>query len=120
MAKMLQKLDYMDEKLPIFGMQSIRYPLILKTECGFRIYPIERIVEIIEQEFIGNRMDFDTEILIHSYWQKIPLIWIDTPVRYAEDGVSHFRSWADNWLISKMHARLFFGMLKRLFTGKMR
>lgn len=88
--------------------------------CGFRIYPIERIVEIIEQEFIGNRMDFDTEILIHSYWQKIPLIWIDTPVRYAEDGVSHFRSWADNWLISKMHARLFFGMLKRLFTGKMR
>ncbi len=88
--------------------------------CGFRIYPIERIVEIIEQEFIGNRMDFDTEILIHSYWQKIPLIWIDTSVRYAEDGVSHFRSWADNWLISKMHARLFFGMLKRLFTGKMR
>lgn len=43
-------------------MQSIRYPLILKTECvGFRIYPIERIVEIIEQEFIGNRMDFDTK-----------------------------------------------------------
>ena len=36
-----------------------------------------------------------------------------TRVRYPEDGVSHFRVWQDNLLISAMHARLFFGMLWR-------
>lgn len=88
--------------------------------CGFRIYPIAQIMPILAQEQIGGGMDFDTEILIHSYWQKIPLMWVDTPVKYEKDGISHFRGWADNWLISKMHARLFFRMLKRLFTGKIR
>jgi hypothetical protein len=34
-------------------------------------------------------------------------------VRYPEDGVSHFRVWRDNLLISAMHTRLFFGMLWR-------
>ncbi|NBI42664.1 glycosyltransferase [[Haemophilus] felis] len=82
--------------------------------CGFRIYPLAQIMPILAQEQIGDRMDFDTEILIHSHWRKVPFIWIDTPVRYAQDGISHFRGWADNWLISKMHARLFFRMLKRL------
>jgi len=34
-------------------------------------------------------------------------------VHYPADGVSHFRLWLDNALISAMHARLFFGMLLR-------
>lgn len=88
--------------------------------CGFRLYPIKPTVEIIEQEFIGNRMDFDVELLVHCIWRKMPIVWIDTPVKYEKGGISHFRGWTDNWQISKMHARLFFGMLKRLFTGKMR
>ncbi|MDO4698017.1 MAG: glycosyltransferase family 2 protein [Pasteurellaceae bacterium] len=86
--------------------------------CGFRIYPLAQIMPILSQEKIGDRMDFDTEILVHSHWRKIPFIWFDTPVRYAQNGISHFRGWADNWLISKMHARLFFGMLTRLFCCK--
>ena len=35
-------------------------------------------------------------------------------VSYPSDGVSHFRSLLDNFLISRMHATLFFGMLLRL------
>lgn len=83
--------------------------------CGFRIYPLNSTLAIFNSKHIGNRMDFDNEILIHLYWQQVPLIWVDTPVRYQSDGVSHFRAWQDNVLISKMHARLFFQMIaKRL------
>ena len=32
---------------------------------------------------------------------------------YPADGISHFRLWQDNLLISRMHARLFGGMLLR-------
>ncbi|OOF55477.1 glycosyl transferase [Rodentibacter genomosp. 2] len=86
--------------------------------CGFRLYPLKTLQNLLKNEPIGDRMDFDIEILIKAHWYQIPLIWVDTPVRYEQGGVSHFRAWADNWLISKMHTKLFFGMLARWFTGK--
>ncbi|WP_040977078.1 glycosyltransferase family 2 protein [Necropsobacter massiliensis] len=88
--------------------------------CGFRLYPLASTVQLINEEYVGDGMDFDIEILVRCHWRKMPMIWLDTPVRYGRDGVSHFRPWADNWLLSKMHARLFFGMLARLFKGKRR
>lgn len=86
--------------------------------CGFRLYPLESVVTIIEQVNLGERMDFDIEILVHCHWERIPMVWIATPIKYEQNGISHFRGWVDNWLISKMHAKLFFGMLKRVVTGK--
>lgn len=86
--------------------------------CGFRLYPLNSTVALLNQMPIGDYMDFDIDILVKAHWQQIPLCWVETPVRYGEDGVSHFRRWQDNWLISKMHARLFFGMLFRIVTGK--
>ncbi|MGX2967113.1 glycosyltransferase family 2 protein [Ursidibacter sp. B-7004-1] len=86
--------------------------------CGFRLYPLTDTVALIQQEYIGDYMDFDTEILVKAHWWQIPILWVDTPVKYTLNGVSHFRGWQDNWLISKMHARLFFGMLWRIATGK--
>lgn len=83
--------------------------------CGFRLYPLKPTLAIIKQHHIGERMDFDTEILIRLYWSGMPLHWIDSPVRYAEDGISHFKMWRDNWDISKMHSRLFFASLKHRF-----
>jgi len=44
----------------------------------------------------------------------LEIINVDTPVSYPSDGVSHFRIVLDNYLISRMHATLFFGMLLRL------
>lgn len=79
--------------------------------CGFRLYPLAPALAVLDRETVGNRMDFDTEILIRLYWRGVPLIWLDTAVRYHPGGISHFRGLADNWLISKMHTRLFFGML---------
>lgn len=81
--------------------------------CGFRLYPLAPALQVIERERIGDRMDFDNEILVHLYWLGLRFIWIDTPIRYAADGISHFRLWKDNLLISKMHNRLFWQMLRR-------
>lgn len=81
--------------------------------CGFRLYPLAPALAVMREEYVGERMDFDTEILVRLYWRGVPPMWVKTPVQYAPGGVSHFRAWADNVLISKMHARLFFGMLAR-------
>lgn len=86
--------------------------------CGFRLYPLHSINKLISQERLGNRMDFDIEILVKAHWYNIPFYWIDTPVIYNDNGVSHFRGLKDNWLISKMHARLFVNMLLRVLTRK--
>lgn len=85
--------------------------------CGFRVYPLAAVLPLLART--GDRMDFDNEILVRLYWQGVPLIWHDTPVRYDAGGISHFQAARDNWLISKMHARLFFEMLARRITGKL-
>ncbi|WP_274572479.1 glycosyltransferase family 2 protein [Neisseria leonii] len=85
--------------------------------CGFRLYPLAPALAVVREEYVGERMDFDTEILIRLYWRGVRPVWIKTPVRYAADGVSHFRAFGDNVLISKMHARLFCTMLWRRITG---
>jgi hypothetical protein len=58
-------------------------------------------------------MDFDTEVLVRLYWRGREVVNLPTPVTYPRDGVSHFDVWRDNLRISRMHARLFFGMLLR-------
>ncbi|MDU8924501.1 glycosyltransferase family 2 protein [Pasteurellaceae bacterium LIM206] len=87
--------------------------------CGFRLYPLSALQKLKLNQ-VGDFMDFDVEILVRLYWQKIRFHWIATPIKYQPEGVSHFRGWKDNLLISKMHARLFFTMLayqiKRFFV----
>lgn len=84
------------------------------TMCGFRVYPVEATLTTIEAHCPGTRMDFDIEIMVRMYWRGVPIHFIPTKVIYPEGGRSHFQGLADNWRISKMHTRLFFGMLLRL------
>lgn len=86
---------------------------IKDSMCGFRVYPLRPCVALIDATRLGTRMDFDTEILVRLSWRNQPMRWLPTRVHYPLDGVSHFRLWLDNALISRMHARLFFGMLWR-------
>ncbi|AOE50978.1 glycosyltransferase family 2 protein [Kangiella sediminilitoris] len=86
---------------------------IKDSMCGFRLYPLKATCQLIGNSRIGKRMDFDTEILVKLYWQNVPVINLPTKVTYPEDGSSHFQLFRDNWLITKMHTRLFFGMLPR-------
>jgi len=82
--------------------------------CGFRLYPVAASVALMDSARIGQRMDFDTEILVRMSWRNQPMYWLPVKVHYPENGRSHFRPWRDNLLISWMHTRLFFGMLLRL------
>jgi len=86
---------------------------IADSMCGFRLYPLAPTLQLMDQAHIGRRMDFDTEILVRLYWRGLRVQNLATRVRYPADGVSHFQVWLDNVLISRMHARLFFGMLLR-------
>lgn len=81
--------------------------------CGFRVYPLAGVCELLEREFTGDRMDFDTEVLVRWFWRAGDVRQLSTRVHYPVDGVSHFLPGKDNWLISCMHARLFFGMVWR-------
>ena len=87
---------------------------IRDSMCGFRVYPLVAMVQLLEQEKCGDRMDFDPEVIVRWSWLGGHIINKPTQVYYPIDGVSHFDLWNDNLLISLMHTRLFFGMLWRL------
>jgi len=87
---------------------------IKDSMCGFRVYPLEPTVALIDATAIGRRMDFDVEVLVRLYWRGVGVVNQPTHVSYPSDGISHFRVWLDNVLISRMHTQLFFGMLLRL------
>ena len=86
---------------------------IADSMCGFRIYPLAATLAMLEREHVGLRMDFDVEVIVRLHWAGLEVRNLPTRVTYPLDGVSHFRLWQDNVRISKMHARLFFGMLWR-------
>jgi glycosyltransferase involved in cell wall biosynthesis len=87
---------------------------IRDSMCGFRVYPLRPTLAVIDTARVGKRMDFDSDILVRLAWRSQPMRWLQTSVHYPLDGVSHFRLFHDNVLISSMHTRLFFGMLLRL------
>lgn len=87
---------------------------IRDSMCGFRIYPLPPVLRLAQEETIGRRMDFDIEVIVRLFWRGVPVQNLLTRVTYPSDGVSHFDVWRDNVRITRMHTRLFFGMLKRV------
>lgn len=82
--------------------------------CGFRVYPLEPVMALMAEEYIGRRMDFDVEIIVRMYWRGVPMQWLPTRVTYPADGVSHFRLVRDNGRMIALQLRLLCGMLRRL------
>lgn len=82
--------------------------------CGFRVYPVGPTLVLLAERRLKPRMAFDVEILVRLAWRDQPMRWLPVSVHYPVDGRSHFRLLEDNWQISRMHTRLFFGMLIRL------
>ena len=87
---------------------------IQDSMCGYRIYPVADSLAVIDEEGVGARMDFDTEIMVRLYWRGVQVRFLPTNVRYDTGSRSTFRLFRDNVRISLMHTRLFFGMLPRL------
>jgi glycosyltransferase involved in cell wall biosynthesis len=84
---------------------------------GFRVYPIEPLIEIMQKQRWMRRFDFDVEAAVRLSWRGLPAHNLSAPVRYfrrEEGGVSHFKYGRDNLLLTWMHFRLFCGFLIRL------
>jgi glycosyltransferase involved in cell wall biosynthesis len=84
---------------------------------GFRVYPIASLVTVMRQTRWMRRYDFDAEAVVRLSWRGVPAINLPAPVRYfsaAEGGVSHFRYWRDNVLLTSMYFRLLPCFLLRL------
>lgn len=88
--------------------------VITDPMCGFRAYPLSAAIAARAR---GNAMDFDPEIAVRMVWAGVRVINLPTRVRYVpaeEGGVSHFRMFRDNVLISWMHTRMVFGAIFRI------
>lgn len=89
---------------------------------GFRIYPIDASIRILDGITSGRRFDFETQLAIRLYWNGTPAIQFPTRVVYPEKtsgGISHFKYLRDNILLIKTHAALVLkalGMFSRLLT----
>lgn len=99
-------------------LETLSLTAVRDSMCGFRVYPLQETIALLETESIGNRMDFDIDIIVRLHWRGVPIVNMPTRVRYPADGSSHFQVWRDNLLISALHARLFFSMLWRQLTGQ--
>ena len=83
---------------------------------GMRLYPIQPLLDVLEETPFARRFDFDPEVAVRLAWKGVPIINVPTRVRYltdAEGGISQFRYLRDNALLTAMHARLFLGFLAR-------
>lgn len=87
---------------------------IVASMCGFRIYPLAAVRTVIEREPLGQRMDFDTSILVRLFWRGTPPLLVPVKVIYPPGNSSNFKLLADNWRITRMHTRLVITMLLRL------
>ena len=87
---------------------------IKDSMCGYRVYPLKQSLAVVDEETVGKRMDFDTEIMVRLFWRGTPTLMTPVKVTYPEDNISNFDMVADNIRITKMHTRLVFNMLFRL------
>ena len=70
---------------------------IRDSMCGFRVYPVEPVLALSRRVPLGNRMDFDSEVLVRSWWDGTQIISRAHPGAVPkQDGVSHFRMFRDN------------------------
>ena len=84
---------------------------------GFRVYPIQPLIDLMRRNLWMRRFDFDPEAVVRLCWAGVRPINKNAPVRYFradEGGVSHFKYLRDNTLLTWMHTRLFLGFLLRL------
>ena len=88
--------------------RDVRDPL-----CGFRCFPLDPTVRLLDQVILGDRMDFDPVIVVRLVWAGVPVVNVPTRVRYHTGGLSHFRLVRDNLLIARAYARLALAVLAK-------
>ena len=84
---------------------------------GFRVYPAQMLLGVMENSYWMRHFDFDPEAAVRLCWCGARPINVDAPVKYfraEEGGVSHFNYLRDNILLTGMHLRLFTVFIIRL------
>ncbi len=84
---------------------------------GFRVYPVQPLLQVMRGQRWMRRFDFDPEAAVRLCWRGVPPLNLPAPVKYlaaAEGGVSHFHYRRDNLLLSWMHLRLMLGFVLHL------
>jgi glycosyltransferase involved in cell wall biosynthesis len=84
---------------------------------GFRVYPIDPLISVMQRQLWMRRFDFDVEAVVRLCWRGVRPINLPARVSYfkpEEGGISHFKYGRDNALLTWMHFRLFFGFILRL------
>ncbi len=112
-----------DENAPtsrVFGRQLSRVIVWAETLtravsdplCGFRCLPLGPTVKLIRRVRLGDRMEFDPELVVRLVWDGVPVVNVPTRVRYFADGLSHFDLVGDNVRIAWTYVRLAAALLR--------
>lgn len=80
-------------------------PAIRDSQSGFRIYPLP---ETLKLKTRARRYQFEVEVLVKAYRNKIPVVEVPINVSYSEDRVSHFHPFIDFLRNSATFSRLIF------------
>ena len=95
-----------------FGRQFSNFWLRLQTgsrlkdvQSGFRAYPLLIFAGL---NFWTRRYNFEVEVLVRSAWAGVDLRDVDISVYYppADQRVSHFRGFMDNWRLTLLNTHL--------------
>jgi glycosyltransferase involved in cell wall biosynthesis len=84
---------------------------------GFRVYPIAPLICVMRNTRYMRRFDFDAEAVVRLSWAGVMVINRAAAVSYfapSEGGVSHFKYWRDNLLLTSMYLRLLSGFVIRI------
>jgi glycosyltransferase involved in cell wall biosynthesis len=74
--------------------------------CGFRCVPVAPLLGLCERTRMGDRMDFDPELVVRLVRAGVPVVNVPVRVRYPPGGISHFRMIEDNLRIARAYLRL--------------
>jgi glycosyltransferase involved in cell wall biosynthesis len=74
------------------------------TQSGFRAYPLLVLENLKLRE---KRFAFEVEVLVKAAWAGVKLQEVDISVLYppADQRISHFRVFRDNWQISRLNTK---------------
>ena len=56
--------------------------------CGFRVYPLPPVIALDRRRQLGERMNFDIEVLVRLYWAGLEIINVPTACSYPSDGLA--------------------------------
>ncbi len=73
--------------------------------CGFRGIPLAATCALLNEEALGDHMEFDPELVIGLVRRGLAVENVPTRVVYEEGGLSHYDMLQDNRRLSGVYAR---------------